>query len=972
MKHIFKVLAVIATMLIFIVNTAPNTFAQKQNMIRSAPLPKQVDNSLTDHFPQIGYQFVSDSPASWAVTYYLATYQIAKARGWDARVDTSRQMSPQFTFALSHETDDPTASLEKNLNVLLEHGCLPLNRLPFIPYDADMKWPTKKQWRDALANKITGYGHIDAVNTPAGLNALKAMLSEGNILAFATYFGSWDYTEGERIYVQNNTESDTASYSGQLIVTKMDGSICGRALTIVGYNDDIWVDIDHDNHMDENELGALKVALSRGTSFANQGFIWIAYDALRDAEGHPCILCGGKAYWVQAGTSDYQPKVTAEIPVDTDNRNQMILFAGVNWSEASEPCAIACDHIPSPNDYLALYYHDSTLCKNRASKGYHDTIILDMTDFAQKCGFYDPVKSEFKSGRLTFSVGVWDSPGNGDIKVGPVNFKNEITGQSFPAETEDVTTVNNSLKWFSGRSNISGSPAPATEPAVGNLPAIPMNKTQYVSLDGTQNEKRWQFCPDEDGTYIFAPATNDVRIEILNDAGHRLYMENSFQGGAAIQAALQAGKTYVLMISGNGKPLHTTASLTSSSEMLSTDSGLKDIHINNFDLNPGFSPEIKEYKISLPSDKGEAKIHAEANAESATVWIGETPATDLNLNIPADGDEHRTDIHVVARNGSEGRTYSIIFTRPAPLTLTDPNAPTNPASPAIPDIPSIPSLSNIATLTDIKISQGSINKAFTPKQMSYTLHLNEYQDNVVITPIRSDSRSTLYIDGKILDSKQIILASGKTIAVRIKVVSQTGKASKSYQIMVMRDKSSNNKLASLDISAGTLSQTFSPDVQTYEIKLDEQTAQTTINVTRDNGAAKASPSSRMIKLETGASKKVIFKVKAQSGDTRTYTIFVVREKSTDDSLSILHANIPSLNPAFSPDNTIYTLNLSKNESSVVLKANKLNKYATVMIGNILKTSQRFKVLNGQTMDVAITVIAQAGNRRTYTVRVTKP
>lgn len=53
-------------------------------------------------------------------------------------------------------------------------------------------------------------------------------------------------------------------------------------MTIVGYNDNIWTDINGNNSVDDGEMGALKIANSWGDGYANNGFIWLAYDALND------------------------------------------------------------------------------------------------------------------------------------------------------------------------------------------------------------------------------------------------------------------------------------------------------------------------------------------------------------------------------------------------------------------------------------------------------------------------------------------------------------------------------------------------------------------------------------------------------------------------------------------------------------------------------------------------------------------
>ncbi len=51
-------------------------------------------------------------------------------------------------------------------------------------------------------------------------------------------------------------------------------------MTIVGYNDNIWIDINSNGKVDDGEKGAFKIANSHGPDYANNGFVWMAYDAL--------------------------------------------------------------------------------------------------------------------------------------------------------------------------------------------------------------------------------------------------------------------------------------------------------------------------------------------------------------------------------------------------------------------------------------------------------------------------------------------------------------------------------------------------------------------------------------------------------------------------------------------------------------------------------------------------------------------
>ena len=42
----------------------------------------------------------------------------------------------------------------------------------------------------------------------------------------------------------------------------------------------IWIDINHNDKVDDGEMGAFKIANSWGTEYGTNGFAWVAYDAL--------------------------------------------------------------------------------------------------------------------------------------------------------------------------------------------------------------------------------------------------------------------------------------------------------------------------------------------------------------------------------------------------------------------------------------------------------------------------------------------------------------------------------------------------------------------------------------------------------------------------------------------------------------------------------------------------------------------
>lgn len=53
-----------------------------------------------------------------------------------------------------------------------------------------------------------------------------------------------------------------------------------QAMVVVGYDDDIAIDVNHDGRIQNAERGAFKLAAAKGTSWGNKGYIWVLYDVL--------------------------------------------------------------------------------------------------------------------------------------------------------------------------------------------------------------------------------------------------------------------------------------------------------------------------------------------------------------------------------------------------------------------------------------------------------------------------------------------------------------------------------------------------------------------------------------------------------------------------------------------------------------------------------------------------------------------
>ena len=239
-----------------------------------------VDNSATPYFPEIGSQGGVGSCCSWSNIYYQFTYEMNKLLNRPASSETNFQ--PLFVHSLLNGGKNGGAFSWDICEMLFHVGCATFATAPDAY--AYKNWNANfDAWHEANQYRITSYMEYDVVGrinsritTPddSDLAALKATLRNGDIISFTGYVNSYKTVKLKSSSTYNQGEA------GKYSVTKQIGWDGCHEMTIVGYNDNIWTDINDNGQVDAGELGAFKVANSHGKTSFDGGFFWMAYDAL--------------------------------------------------------------------------------------------------------------------------------------------------------------------------------------------------------------------------------------------------------------------------------------------------------------------------------------------------------------------------------------------------------------------------------------------------------------------------------------------------------------------------------------------------------------------------------------------------------------------------------------------------------------------------------------------------------------------
>lgn len=327
-------------------------------------LPAAVDNSKLAAFPPIRQQSVNNC-VGWAMGYYQHSHNMAMTMGTvNNTTDQTTKCSPKFLYNMINNGVDNGAYFSDAFSMLQKHGCISNAN---FPENSDFRsWNLNPDhWKAAVSGRTNPVQYIYNIDTTAGLDQVKQMLTNGYVLTFGTYINSWQYTTIKG-----------GALAGQNVAHWMNGQNGGHAMTIVGYDDTAWVDINNNGVQDTGELGVLKIANSWGTGWGHGGFMWMAYDALKSVSavsggpsaGRVAAFQGKIVYHqVPRATSGnpYKPKYLAKFTVNHAQRSQLTLKFTTGTSTFSP---------------FALMNKGGALAFNGSTTPVDGTFVMDLSD----------------------------------------------------------------------------------------------------------------------------------------------------------------------------------------------------------------------------------------------------------------------------------------------------------------------------------------------------------------------------------------------------------------------------------------------------------------------------------------------------------------------------------------------------------------------------------------------------------------
>ncbi len=491
---------------------APQALLLEADTTASEPgaLPASVDNSTLKYFPPIRSQGSLGSCAQFSAVYYTLTHMTAMARDWDAKNggDTYR-FSPKWTYNMVNGGANQGTWHYDAYAIAQKHG---LATWAEFPYDANyLAWCLNPAvWRNAIKVRAAQTGKVLDVDTDTGLTQLKQLLVDGYVLNFATYISSWQ----SKAAGNDPATTEDDALAGKSCVYAVNGSSGGHAMTIVGYNDNLWVDINSDGLVTSNEKGALRIANSWGTGWGEAGFCWVAYQALRTrnpAATYEGLFWYDEACWVTARAS-YSPQLIGEFTINHRKRNQIAMTLG--RSEASLNTPSTTWH---PNKML--YYAGGAYAFDGTTVARDGTFCFDLTDLMPAT-----------SGAKRYYLGMRDSTLADSALVTSFKLVDLVNGRevSSPAVPQyaDAQQVYAYVDYDIGSGTVAPVAAASATPVSGDIPlVVTFDGTASHDPDGIITAYNWNFGDGETASGVIVQHTYTragtfaATLTVTDDAG---------------------------------------------------------------------------------------------------------------------------------------------------------------------------------------------------------------------------------------------------------------------------------------------------------------------------------------------------------------------------------------------------------------------------------------------------------------------
>lgn len=498
--------------------------------VASMAYPRAVDNSAEAWFPPVSNQLQLGSCASFCSTYYTMTSQVARLRGWNVKSDNNPAhiFSTRFTYNLINWGVNLGSNHNTAYNLLIASGCATNADFPYDGVDYQ-SWPTAAPiWRNAINYRMAQKGTLFGINTESGLAKAKQMLANGYVFNFAAAVVDWQFAKFSN---DPATTADDAMFASGVKPEHQEVAIycntpkINHAMTVVGYNDDLWCDLNSNGVVDAGEKGALRIINSWGPDYRDGGFAWVGYDSLKMISSVPGAYSGAdrretiadaRLDWVSARAS-YTPSLVAEVTITHAQRNEMGLSLGCSSTSVTTPT--------STGVFGGLYDAGGSLAFDGTTTPIEATFVADCTDLLNRGSgnrWYVSVADNASSFPATLSkVQFKDSGGviTGSIGTNPSGgLPRTVDNSTVYAYADRVMATNlapvaatQNIKVIQGTTSIVS--LKATDPNSNALDYSIVTGPSHGTLTGTGNLRSYTANPSYQGIDFLTFKANDGMLD---------------------------------------------------------------------------------------------------------------------------------------------------------------------------------------------------------------------------------------------------------------------------------------------------------------------------------------------------------------------------------------------------------------------------------------------------------------------------
>lgn len=420
----------------FITNKAENA-EECVRALPDIPLPSHVDNSSLPSFPPIGDQGQEGCCVAFGSTYYQATHEVGLVNGTNNKASSNGILSPKWTYNMINGGGDNGSYPPQAFDLLSKNGAVSITKLPYKAGDF-LAWDLETEhWIDAISNRTSGPQFVKGLGgkDPQNLTQIKQLLANGHILTFATFADSWV----PAVVKRDPSPNAKNQFVGQAAISWVNGMQGGHYVTIVGYDDDVWIDVNSSGKVDAGEKGAFLVANSWGTGWGANGFVWVSYDAFLEKSAvvngpnkgrvGMADAMNSLAVAITAKAHHYSPKVIAEFGLISTARDQVGISAGISDTKKTAPSTIFTSG--------AIKYQGGAYEFNGSKSNAPETatFALDLSDLA------DPSSSE----TFRFYLRVSDNARNHPTTLTSYSLHDLVNKQTVSAKELPKTVDNNTI-----------------------------------------------------------------------------------------------------------------------------------------------------------------------------------------------------------------------------------------------------------------------------------------------------------------------------------------------------------------------------------------------------------------------------------------------------------------------------------------------------------------------------------------------